>query len=98
MVCEGDCDDNNPAIWECNTPVSDIPVVISDETGKVTVTFPKVISGGNTTIIIFDLVFINRYLQGFPQIVPSVIRANNPNLPTDEEIGSAVEALKPSCP
>ena len=44
-----DCDDNNPAITEGNTCVSDFPVTI-DDGEDVTVTFDKVTGGGDTTL------------------------------------------------
>jgi hypothetical protein len=50
-ACE--CDDNNAAIWDCNTPVGG-PITISDPTDTVTVTFPNVTAGGDTTVTIID--------------------------------------------
>jgi hypothetical protein len=49
-VCGGDCDDNNFNIQTCNTPVSNDPVVVDDPVTGVTLEFPDVITGGDTTI------------------------------------------------
>ncbi len=50
-ISEGgdDCDDNNPAIWDCNTPVSEDPVTFEDPSG-VEVEFPNITAGGDTTV------------------------------------------------
>jgi len=45
-----DCDDNNPAIWNCNTPVGSSPVVFNDPAGNASVTIQNVTGGGDTTI------------------------------------------------
>jgi hypothetical protein len=45
-----DCDDNDPALQDCNTPPSDGPVTFQDEGGNVQVTLPNVTSAGNTTV------------------------------------------------
>lgn len=45
-----DCDDNNPNVWDCNTPVSNNPVTITDISGNVSVTFAAISAGGDTTI------------------------------------------------
>jgi hypothetical protein len=46
-----DCDDNNPAIWNCNTPLSNSSVTKTDVDETVAVTFPNITNGGDTTII-----------------------------------------------
>ncbi len=43
-----DCDDGNPAIWQCNTPVSATPVTIG--AGPASVTFTEIVAGGDTTV------------------------------------------------
>ncbi len=50
-----DCDDGNPARWECNTPVSNDPVTMTEP--GVTITFPNITSGGDTTITVGDCDF-----------------------------------------
>jgi len=47
-----DCDDANPALGACNTPVSDSPTTFHDDTGQVevVVTLPAVTSPGNTSV------------------------------------------------
>jgi len=45
-----DCDDNNAAIWDCNTPVSPDPVTVEDTNTGVSITYPNVTSGGDTTV------------------------------------------------
>ncbi len=47
-----DCDDNNPDVTEGNTCVSDSPVTVESDSEDVTVTFPEVTGGGNTTIVV----------------------------------------------
>ena len=52
-----DCDDNNSAIFQCNTPVSENPVVIDEQTtgvSEVGITFPSITSGGDTTVNSID--------------------------------------------
>ncbi len=44
-----DCNDDNAAVWSCNTPESTEPVVVTGEDGTV-VTFLAVSAGGNTAI------------------------------------------------
>jgi len=45
-----DCDDTNANIWNCNTPISNTSVTVTDISGNVSVTFPAILGGGNTTI------------------------------------------------
>ena len=45
-----DCDDNNSAIYDCNTPVSPDPVVVPDNDDSVKITLPNVTAGGETTV------------------------------------------------
>jgi hypothetical protein len=45
-----DCDDNNQAIWDCNTPVGPGPHEFEDPTETAKVTLPEVTSGGDTTV------------------------------------------------
>jgi len=50
-LCDGldnDCDDTSPD--PCNTPPSEDEVTVTDDTGRVTVTFESVETGGDTTI------------------------------------------------
>ena len=47
---QDDCDDNNPLIWDCNTPVQPDPFTFDDPSG-VTVTLPNVTSGGDSSIV-----------------------------------------------
>jgi hypothetical protein len=49
---DDDCDDNNAAIWDCNTPVSDDPFTVSSDDGTVDITFPNVTEGGDTNITV----------------------------------------------
>ncbi|MBW2233100.1 MAG: thrombospondin type 3 repeat-containing protein [Deltaproteobacteria bacterium] len=49
-----DCDDTNPALWECNTPVGPGPVTVTDPTDTVTVIIPDVTQGGDTTVTVID--------------------------------------------
>jgi hypothetical protein len=44
-----DCDDGNPDLWDCNTPVQPEPFTFDDPSG-VTVTLPNVTSGGDSSI------------------------------------------------
>ncbi|MGA1841792.1 MAG: MopE-related protein [bacterium] len=48
-----DCDDNNPSIWDCDTPTGN-NVSVQNDTGEVTLTFPVVTGGGNTSITVED--------------------------------------------
>ncbi|MGA1840605.1 MAG: hypothetical protein ACMUIU_08265 [bacterium] len=45
----------------------------------------------NGDLDIFDLIYVNRYLQGFPSIVPSIRRITNSNIPSDEVIKDSIE-------
>jgi hypothetical protein len=45
-----DCDDANPLLQNCNTPVSPGPVTFNDPSGNANVTLPNVTSPGDTTI------------------------------------------------
>lgn len=65
---ECDCDDGNPNLQTCNTPVSEVPVTISDPTGKVEVTFSSVSAGGTTTI---NLLQCNPDMFPAGEIVPT---------------------------
>ena len=47
-----DCDDNNPDVTDGNTCVTDSEVTIESDDGDVTVTFPEVTVGGDTTIVV----------------------------------------------
>jgi hypothetical protein len=45
-----DCDDANPAVGHCNTPVGPGPVTFTAPGGNASVTLPNVTSAGDTTI------------------------------------------------
>jgi hypothetical protein len=45
-----DCDDANPALGICNTPVGQGPVTVDDPAGAASVTLPNVTSPGNTSV------------------------------------------------
>lgn len=47
-----DCDDNNSAVTEGNTCVSDSPVTIESDSGDVTVTFQEITGGGSTSVAV----------------------------------------------
>ena len=46
---------------------------------------------------IFDLVYINRAIQGISLIVPRIFRKTNPNLPSDVQLADTINSLKPQC-
>ena len=45
-----DCDDTNPLLQNCNTPVSPDPVTFDDPDGYASVTLPNVTAPGETTV------------------------------------------------
>jgi hypothetical protein len=45
-----DCDDSDPLILACNTPVSPSPVVVTDPSGDASIEFPDVSVEGYTTV------------------------------------------------
>ena len=45
-----DCDDNNPVIWDCNTPVSTEPTEKFSSSGRMSLTFPNITGGGDVSI------------------------------------------------
>jgi len=52
LIPADDCDDANPTLGACNTPVSDQPITFEEQSGgvDVAVTLPPVTNAGNTTV------------------------------------------------
>ena len=65
-----------------------VQLILSTQHGEINLVEPfcTIDVDNDGDLDVFDLVFIMRYIQDFPTVVPPMLRTNSPYMPSDIQI------------